>query len=245
VSAVLRQPRWWALAVLVLVVVFATIQLGRWQFGRWEDRRLQAEAVRSAAELEPQPLAEVVSGYEGPQDIRFTSVLASGVYQADRTVLIRNRPLDGRNGYLVMVPLTTAEGTVAVNRGWIPAGTTAAAPENVPAPPSGTVEVSGRIQPDEPARIAPDLPAGQALSLSGAVVQADALPGAYLDLVSEDPQVEPAPSPPKPPGTGTGPHLVYAVQWWLFGAVAVVGFVLLTRRDVLAQTPDPGHDAVV
>ncbi len=241
----LRQPRWWALVVLVLLVVLATIQLGRWQFGRWEDRREQADAVRSALQQQPQPLADVVATEAGADDLRFKSVEASGVYQADRTVLVRNRPLDGRNGYLVLVPLATVDGTVAVNRGWIPAGTTATAPDEVPEPPSGTVTVIGRIQPDEPASTAPDLPPGQSLSLSGAATQADALPGAYLDLVSEDPRTEPAPTPPKPPGTGTGPHLVYAVQWWLFGVVAVVGFILLTRRDVLAQTPDPGHGASV
>jgi cytochrome oxidase assembly protein ShyY1 len=230
------------LVALVVVVVMATIQLGRWQFGRWEDRRAQADAVRLAQESQPLALTELAATEVDPTTLRFTTVTATGVYQADRTVLIRNRPLDGRNGYLVLVPLATADGTVAVNRGWIPAGPTAAAPTEVPTPPSGTVDVVGRIQPNEPLRTAADLPSGQALSLSAAVVQADALPGGYLDVISEDPTADPAPTPPSPPGTGTGPHLVYAVQWWLFGAVAVVGFVFLTRRDLAAGPVEPGHD---
>jgi cytochrome oxidase assembly protein ShyY1 len=226
---------------LVVLVLVATIQLGRWQFGRWEDRRAQAESVRAAQEAEPTPLAEVATPEFDADRLRYRSVALTGEYQEDGTALIRNRPLDGRNGYLVLVPLRTDSGTVAINRGWIPAGPTAAAPAEVPEPPAGTVQVVGRIQPDEPNRTAADLPPGQSLSLSSSSVQADALPGAHLDLIAEDPQADPAPIPPKAPGTGTGPHLVYAVQWWLFGAVAVVGFILLTRRDA-AQSADPGND---
>jgi cytochrome oxidase assembly protein ShyY1 len=33
------------------------------------------------------------------------------------------------------------------------------------------------------------------------------------------------------PRLSAGPSLIYAVQWFLFGVVAVVGFVVLARKD--------------
>jgi cytochrome oxidase assembly protein ShyY1 len=43
----------------------------------------------------------------------------------------------------------------------------------------------------------------------------------------DDPSLAPIPLPE----LGDGPHLSYAVQWFLFAAVAAVGYVLLLRRE--------------
>ena len=37
--------------------------------------------------------------------------------------------------------------------------------------------------------------------------------------------------PIDPPSTDLGPHLAYAVQWFLFFAVAAVGYPLVLRRQ--------------
>ncbi|MEO8106000.1 MAG: hypothetical protein ABI720_01675, partial [Actinomycetes bacterium] len=36
---------------------------------------------------------------------------------------------------------------------------------------------------------------------------------------------------PEPTETGIGVHLFYAIQWWLFIVIAVVGFVAVLRRE--------------
>ena len=37
---------------------------------------------------------------------------------------------------------------------------------------------------------------------------------------------------PATPDIGMGPHLYYAWQWWSFIPIAVVGLILLMRREV-------------
>jgi cytochrome oxidase assembly protein ShyY1 len=148
---------------------------------------------------------------------------------------VRKRPLEGANGFWVVTPLVIDSGAVlAVNRGWVAATGGADATQAVPPPPSGEVEVLGRIQPSQDAPIPQpeDLPAGQITDLSVALVAdpATAYP-AYVDLVSSTPAQEAGLRPLPLPDLSDGPHLSYAVQWVFFAAVAVTGFVILVRRE--------------
>jgi surfeit locus 1 family protein len=54
---------------------------------------------------------------------------------------------------------------------------------------------------------------------------------AYLQLRSSDPAQGGAyPEPLPEPTLDEGPHLGYAVQWFLFSAIAMVGYPLILRR---------------
>jgi hypothetical protein len=57
--------------------------------------------------------------------------------------------------------------------------------------------------------------------------------GGYLELVSTSPAPK-GPQPeliPDPDHSSIGPHMAYAVQWWLFSAMVPVGWVVLLRRE--------------
>ena len=57
--------------------------------------------------------------------------------------------------------------------------------------------------------------------------------GVYVDLVSSTPpEAADVPDPVAPPELGEGPHLSYAVQWFVFTVCAVVGWVLAVRASV-------------
>ena len=65
-------------------------------------------------------------------------------------------------------------------------------------------------------------------------VDYDVLP-AYVQRVSSDPEEVTAEGAPELVALGTpelseGPHLSYAVQWFTFTTIAVVGYALLLRR---------------
>jgi cytochrome oxidase assembly protein ShyY1 len=53
-----------------------------------------------------------------------------------------------------------------------------------------------------------------------------------------------------PPELDEGPHLSYAVQWFIFSAIAIVGYPLVLRRVVLRRgkevddEPDRAPDAL-
>jgi cytochrome oxidase assembly protein ShyY1 len=48
----------------------------------------------------------------------------------------------------------------------------------------------------------------------------------------EPPQPGELPALVPPPDLSEGPHLSYAIQWFTFAAVALVGTALLVRREV-------------
>ena len=51
------------------------------------------------------------------------------------------------------------------------------------------------------------------------------------DLLALEPGPPPEPQPIAEPELGEGPHLSYAVQWFLFSAIAAVGWFLAVRRS--------------
>ena len=54
----------------------------------------------------------------------------------------------------------------------------------------------------------------------------------YVELTGSDPAESGGlPEPIAEPSLDEGPHLSYAVQWFLFSAIAVVGWVLAVRRS--------------
>lgn len=255
----LREPRWLALGFLVILVVPAFFLLSRWQLSRLDDRRYNNDLVTTHADQAPVPVDSVMTAGAATSTVgdqqRWLPVTATGTYDAAREVLVRKRPLEGRNGFWVVTPLVTPGGGVlAVNRGWIEASGSASAVQAVPPPPAGEVTVLGRVQPSEQAPAQPgDLPAGQVSDLDVALVAgagATAYPG-YIQLESSEPAQEAGLTPIPLPDLSDGPHLSYALQWVFFAIVAVTGFVLLARRerdyadtttrtDVVPPTGGPG-----
>lgn len=127
---------------------------------------------------------------------------------------------------------------LVLDRGWVPAAELAEAVPAAPAGPRGTVTVVARLRPAEPVSDR-GAPAGQVQRLAprqvlaATGVQGDAL-ATYGVVAAEDdaPPVEVRPFPR--PEEDLGPHLSYAFQWWVFAAGALVGAVVLLRRDARA-----------
>jgi cytochrome oxidase assembly protein ShyY1 len=58
------------------------------------------------------------------------------------------------------------------------------------------------------------------------------LEAVVLDLVSESPPTAVAPLSPLAADLGEGNHLLYAIQWFSFIAIVVIGFAALLRRQL-------------
>lgn len=180
------------------------------------------------------PVSEVLGQDRLPTSREWTRVTATGEYLPEEQLLVRNRPLEGTYGYEVLVPLRLEGGElVVIDRGWVrnsPKG--ADVTPDVPAPPQGTVSITGWVLQGEP-DLGRDLPAGQVASIHLPEVSdrvgAPVL-GGYVSLQSEDPSVD-RPAPLEVPDTGTGPHLAYAIQWWLVGPAVFIFYVMALRRE--------------
>lgn len=240
----LREPRW--LAGLAVAVGFAVVcvLLAQWQLDRRVSRAEANAAVLVNYGSAPVPLEVAVddpAARPAAQE-QWQPVLLQGSYDATGTVLVRNRPQGGGNGYLVAVPFTTqpqagTPTTLLLVRGWVPSGADASAPGTaVPDPPQGPVQVLARLRSGESPSTR-DAPRGQTYRidlpdlLAGAGPPgADVLTGAY-GVVAEEQGARPDGLVPVPrPDTDPGPHLAYGVQWYLFALAGLGIWGVLARR---------------
>ncbi|MDT0444815.1 SURF1 family cytochrome oxidase biogenesis protein [Streptomyces johnsoniae] len=243
----LLTRQWVILTLVALLMIPALTWLGFWQFDRHGQRVERNDLIAGSLAAPAVPMSELSSpGAPVDPDDRYRPVTATGVYDQDREVVVRQRSNDdGAVGYYVLTPLLREDGTAAmVNRGWIAAGNDLTRMPEVPAPPGGEVTVTGRLMADESTgttgiRERQGLPDGMVMMISSEE-RADALGtqvlGGYLELTATDPApADEAAQPellPEPDHTGIGAHFAYAVQWWLFAAGVPVGWVLLLRREV-------------
>lgn len=261
----LLRRRSWALALVgVVVLSVCFVFLGRWQMSRHDAKVERRNLIAANYDAAPVPLADLVPPTAAGGDVQpgtrqagtfdraleWRPVTVRGTYAAQHTILVRNRPFEGVNGYEVLVPLRTDDGRVLlVDQGWIVAGADASRPDSVPSPPQGPVEVVARLRPGEPPTDRRP-PAGQALridldqigeTLQDAGVSQPLVP-AYAVLATQSPASERAPALLPRPEVGLGINFAYAVQWWAFAVAAYVLFAVATVREVRRerqQQPSP------
>ncbi|WP_444962086.1 SURF1 family cytochrome oxidase biogenesis protein [Nocardiopsis sp. M1B1] len=239
---VLFSQRMLAFHALVLVLVPSFVWLGFWQLDRAGQRGAAVDLQQSNLAADPVPVAELSRvGEDVDPDDRWRTVEATGTWDTEHEILLRNRDGSGGVGFHVLTPLVTEEGTaVLVNRGWVERGETALDQPEVPPAQEGSVEVAGRLHYSETEentglRNRDDLPEGQLMMVDVDRIAAD-LPypvyGGYVDLTRQDPMPEAAPEPVVLHEEDAGMSASYAVQWWVFAVVAVGGWVFLVRREI-------------
>lgn len=237
----LLTPRWVALLAFALLVAGVCVRLGFWQLDRLDQRRALNDQVRSGLASEPAPLAELEREGVSPEALAWRRAEVTGAYDVEHELLLYGRALDGRPGHHVLTPLVAEDGaTVLVDRGWVPIELDTPPVEDA-APPAGEVTVTGFLLPvgEDDAVVIDRDAGGRPLTVRHDVPSAleDELgfPLWPLPLQLQEqspPQPGPLPAVVGPPELDEGPHLSYAVQWFTFATIAVVGFVVLVRREV-------------
>ena len=224
----LRTAPWlFGLAVCVLFAI-ACHHLAQWQWDRRVEVMHQVNRVLENYDDEPISFAEnprPVTGFSAEDE--WTPVTFEGEYLVDETLIVRNRPRAGSPGYEVLVPFRTDEGTIVmVNRGWLQIGNTPGRPDVVPQPDPDAHTVTGRLRPGEPA-LDRDAPEGQVASIDLPAIEErlgePIVRGAYVQMMQESPAADRNPQKQVEPTLDEGPHLSYALQWYLF---ALMGFAV-------------------
>jgi cytochrome oxidase assembly protein ShyY1 len=244
----LRQRRYAAMAALMLVLALGCVAAGTWQIQRFEqsvhdNRALDRNAHGATAPLSTE-LVPLVGTAKAPgrDAIRFRTVTVSGTYLPG-TQYVRGKVLNNSAGYYVLSALKSADGVVLVVRGFI-ADDGHGAPNVVAPPPSGVVEISGRLQTPSTAADAAALRLHGEVDSVNPVQQATrrgvAVYDAYLDLLAKQPgtaglAVLPAPDLSNPAGGAfEAQHFAYIIQWYLFGLLALIAPFVLARHEVRA-----------
>ncbi|MER5254582.1 SURF1 family protein [Streptomyces sp. NPDC002855] len=253
----LLSRQWVILTLIGLVLIPTMTELGFWQLHRHEHRVAQNAEIAEALDADPVPAERLTSpGHSVKPSERYRRVSAHGTFDTEHEVVVRRRTnSDEEIGFHVLTPFVLDDGKVLlVNRGWIPANGPQTAFPKIPAAPKGEITVTGRLMADETSaqsgiKDVQGLPDRQIMLISSGQ-QAHSLGkevlGGYVELTSPEPSGDGG-SPQligEPEHGDIGPHMAYAVQWWLFCTGVPIGWVVLVRREVrdrraAAQAPAP------
>jgi surfeit locus 1 family protein len=240
---------------LLLLVVALCVRLGFWQLARHEARQERNALVASRIDTPPLPALTAAMDTSG---IFYRTASVSGEFDAGRSVVLPGRSHRGIPGVHLLTPLRLA-GTgevLMVNRGWVPSPD-AATIDVAEFPAPGTVSVTGLVLPfpgsDQSLSQRPERGTRDAgFRQVWYVVDEGALRAQYpypmmpvmLQALPE-PGAAPAgrgsyPARLDPPPLDPGPHFGYALQWFGFALIGLIGWLVLVLRG---RVPSGGSAA--
>lgn len=251
---VARQPRMIGLLLVFLLAALVCGRLGAWQLDRAYERAelaAQQEAAEAVA-AGPSWLGDVLAPQESfSGELVGREVRVAGRYEADGSLLVPGRALEGRTGYLVLTPFRVSDdGTggaswaalsgppvLAVVQGWV----------------ERPADADALVLPEDEVTLTGWLQMGEATAGSAAVVDGRTEHIALSALVNEwggpiytgyvvatsgpgSPEeggVAALPRPTIDGGSGANlQNIFYALQWWLFGGFAVLLWIRLVRDEM-------------
>jgi surfeit locus 1 family protein len=232
------RPKWVFGHVLCLTLVVTFVNLGFWQLRRLDERRDRGAVVEARAALPPTTLDRALA--DGAAPAVYRRVRVTGTWLPDETFLVRSRSLDQQAGYHVLTTVRIGRGRgVVVNRGFVPVGGGGEpAILRTVRPEASRVTVTGLLRAsEERGRFGPKDPATGRLQVVNRVEidrlqqqSAVELAPVFLQRSSSTPAELPVVRTLPPPATDDGPHLSYAVQWFIFATVGAVGWPVLLWR---------------
>lgn len=238
--------RWLFATVMVFLAMVVMIRLGFWQLDRLQQRRAFNQRVLAQIhqpELELQKDTLKFDLY----NMEYRHVMAEGKFDFQHEVAIRNQVHENEWGVYLLTPLII-EGTdtaILVNRGWINGADYLSGDWSKYAQ-SGKVMVRGILRrsqskPDFGQRSDPIPDQEGEVITSWNFVNVEAISkqisypvvaGVYLQMSGETV----SPNLPIPAEVEVeiteGPHLSYAIQWFMFSAIFGIGYLFYVNRKV-------------
>lgn len=219
-----------AFVALAVALGALFVRLGFWQLERRVERRTLNERVRRQLALPPVPVTELLA----QRDAVNRRVSVTGAPDFANEIVVTGRSRSGSPGVHVLTPLRLPgrDTAVLVHRGWVYSADAATVDlekwrETRVTFTGQTLRLPSVEGPGTPAR-------GRAvrqLSHPG-IARLLPYPVHALYVVAQDSAA--ADSTPVRLGTtllGEGPHLSYAIQWFCFAAIAIIGAAVVVVRS--------------
>ena len=226
-------PRKWILSIAAVVFAAICISLGFWQLRRLAARR-QMNAVLAARRSAPE--VELDSLPRDTATAHFRRVHIRGAYDHGQEIILTLRGRNGSPGVNILTPLLRPgkDTAVLVNRGWVysPDGMTV---DTKPWREADTVNGNGFVEtfPTKVPFVAPNPARPRAFRRlnRSELLELFPFPIANYYVVLTDssvssrvpPRIEAAP-------LDEGPHRNYAIQWFSFATISIIGLVIFIRR---------------
>lgn len=235
-------PRWVTAHIGVIVIAVVFVNLGFWQLRRLDDRQLENAVALSRYQSPPQDLESLVTAAGADlESLRYRRVVVSGTFDPEYEVLTRNQVFQEQAGFHVVDPLVLPGGgdrAVLVNRGWIPLALDDP-PIAEALPPESMVEMTGWLSPSQtrPALGRTDPPTGTLDVMSRIDIERIQAQSPYdllpVFLIADGARSDSLPVPLSPPTfDDEGSHLAYAIQWFGFAVIGLIGYAFLIRKSV-------------
>ena len=241
-----RRPKWIFGHILCAFLVILFINLGFWQLRRLHERRAHNKLIHDHVAAAVTTLDDALR--DGVHSAQYRRVRITGHWDMATTVLVRSRSLDEQPGDDVLTTLVVDGKGIVVNRGFAPlgGGGQAAMLSAVKPNADGTVTVSGYLLAGEKRGLfGPTDPATGHLDVVNRVdiprlqqQQTERLAPVYLQLTTSTPAERSFIRPIPLPATNDGPHLSYAIQWFIFATVGAVGWPLLLRKTARSEASE-------
>lgn len=223
-----------AVVVIAAILTLVFLRLGFWQLSRLAERRQLNAGLASRAADPAVPVSQL------PMDTanaRYRRVSVDGEYDYANEIVLTFRSREGSPGVNIVTPLRL-DGTdtaLLVVRGWVysPDGTTV---DLSRWRESSTLKGAGFVETYPPPRDAVNASTRSAnayrwLDRAALEKRLDRpLKPYYVVLTS--PPIDSARTPPRlgVPPMDEGPHKSYAIQWFSFAAISIIGTILFLRR---------------
>lgn len=241
--------RWLLATALVLAAAAVMARLGVWQLDRLEWRRSLNERITTQQMADALTLDETAINLD-LYSMEYRRVTVTGTYLPNDEIVLRNQVWSGefgsQHGVKLFTPMLIAntQSAILIERGWIPQEDAADRSSYFE---EGVVSVSGQLR-----RAETDFNLSQSLhpdpTLSPGEARLDAWNSLDLERLSAQVDVEllpvyiqriPSGAQAGPPFATTpeldlseGSHFGYALQWFAFALVLLVGYpVYVFRRE--------------
>ncbi len=240
--------RWVLTTLLFLAASGVMVRLGIWQLDRLEQRRAFNSRVTAQLNAPGLDLNQTLP-VDQLNDMEYRTVTVTGEFVHADQVLLRNQVREGLPGYHLLTPLeiSGSDQLILIDRGWIPFDQIA---DLSRFDQPGEVTITGQLRrPQDQSNFTPGViqappntntqqsaPAVNTVSITQ-VQEFSGVP--MLPAFIQQAEVADRTEPPFPALTSLelseGPHMGYAIQWFIFAGIFFFGYPLLVRRSLARE----------
>lgn len=235
VGRALFSRRWLLPTFAVVAGMIFLARLGFWQLDRLEQRREKNVALIAALESEPVDLNEAAL----PDDLaslKDRDAVAQGEFDFAHQGIVKLQTFQGQPGVNLVAPLVLAGGETAVlvDRGWVPeTANWADYDEPGPITINGYIALTQTINRTGASSTISDELAWYRVDIDAIQVQMPyKLLPVYIRQAPEEDNQKPPLRTEREVDLSEGPHLGYAVQWFLFSTILGVMYITLVNKGL-------------